>query len=125
MNTQIKLLVIAISSFLLSFSAFKSEHSKAVSFDSETSVAVTKTEAYQDARETETDVEMPANSKPQKRPDIKGLLPEDDGHIHHFHLERVRKAKKHSNTLCVIAKIVITLIHIALLICGYCHVVSH
>ena len=58
-----------------------------------------------------------------KENDVKGSLPEDDGVVHHFHLERVRKARKHVNTLCALAKIVIAVIHIALMICCYCHVI--
>lgn len=42
-------------------------------------------------------------------------------HIHRFHRERVRKAKKHHTKLWLLTKILLVLCHVALLIIAYMH----
>src|SRR5687768_15358777 len=47
---------------------------------------------------------------------------EEVAHIHHFHKERVKKLKKHQKKCWAFSKIILVLIHIALLVMAYSHV---
>ena len=58
-------------------------------------------------------------------PGFNGTNTDDDGITHHFHFERVRRARRCAGIFCCIAKIILILSHAALLICGYFHVLHH
>jgi hypothetical protein len=46
-------------------------------------------------------------------------------HIHHFHKERVKKAKRHHKKYWAFSKIILILCHIALLVMAYIHTAPH
>src|SRR5262245_45330749 len=62
-------------------------------------------------------------SAPEEAPEHKshGLKLDEVPHIHHFHKERVKKAKRHHKKYWALSKIVLLLCHIALLMMAYMH----
>jgi hypothetical protein len=127
MNTKIQLFIIVIVAFLSVSSAFttlidvtreKNETPAKVYYSAKAGAEVSNIEA-------ESILLGEISLGRRKDEDIKGLIPEDDGITHHFHLERVRNARRHTRMLCFLAKFIVILAHIALMICGYCHCLQH
>jgi hypothetical protein len=56
---------------------------------------------------------------------FKGMNAEDDGVEHHFHFGRVIKCRRYARILCILAKVVLAVSHLALLFCCYCHLIHH
>ena len=130
MNTKFQLLVVVIaalfslsSGFTMQIHANKEKNPKQTNGHYET-------KASTEVSDTKTGGGSPdmgelTNDGHGKEGDMTGILPEDDGITHHFHLERIRQRNKYACLFCWISKIIILLTHVALLICGYCHVISH
>lgn len=64
---------------------------------------------------------------PPVTPEEKAHAPkvEELPHIHHFHKERVKKAKRHHKKYWAFSKIILILCHIALLVMAYIHTAPH
>jgi len=125
MNTKIQLFIIVIVAFFsVSFTV-----AMAVHFGKE---EVSSRSIHNSVKES--DINSPATDYPgqadasigmvpisQQIPGFDGVNTDDDGITHHFHFNRLRKVKKCATILCVVAKGLVVLTHLALLLCGYCH----
>jgi hypothetical protein len=92
------------------------------------SVVISHTKESGSAPVSEPNPGLPvAKTVPPLHPEEKAHTPkmEELPHIHHFHKERVKKAKRHHKKYWTISMLVLVLCHVALLIIAYLHITPH
>ncbi len=130
MNTKFQLLIIVITGFFSLSSDFtvngKLSKEKYASQMSQTYLdnTSTGTSSSQNKGESRND-DISKAPTGHEVPGDNRMNTDDDGITHHFHFDRVRKARRHARIFCCVIKIIVTITHAALLVCCYLHVLHH